>query len=69
MINHLEEKVTAVMVEKEEEIIKHKSEIVLLKNKLEINEEKYAQKMEIQKKKLEYDFKNQYQAQITELEG
>ena len=38
LINHLEGKVTSVMVEKEEVIIKLKSEIVLLKNKLELDE-------------------------------
>lgn len=41
LINHLEGKVTSVMVEKEEIIIKLKSEIVLLKNKLELDEEKF----------------------------
>ena len=41
LINHLEGKVTSVMVEKEEVIIKLKSEIVLLKNKLELDEEKF----------------------------
>lgn len=45
MINHLESKVTSVMVEKEEIIIKLKSEIVLLKNKLELNEEKFQEKL------------------------
>jgi len=35
------------MVEKEEVIIKLKSEIVLLKNKLELNEEKFEQKLDI----------------------
>ena len=33
------------MVEKEEIIIKLKSEIVLLKNKLELNEEKFQEKL------------------------
>jgi hypothetical protein len=46
LIEHLESKVTAVMVEKEDIIIKLKAEIVLLKNKLQINQEKFSQKME-----------------------
>jgi len=36
------------MVEKEEVIIKLKSEIVLLKNKLELNEQKFESKLEMQ---------------------
>ena len=47
MVNHLVDKVTAVMVDKEEIVIKLKSEIVLLKNKLELNEEKFKNKLEI----------------------
>ena len=47
LVNHLEDKVTSVMVEKEEIIIKLKSEIVLLKNKLELNEEKFQNKLEM----------------------
>ena len=38
---------TAVMVDKEEIVIKLKSEIVLLKNKLELNEEKFKSKLEM----------------------
>ena len=69
MINHLESKVTSVMVEKEEIIIKLKSEIVLLSNKLELNEEKFQEKLANQKRKLEYEFKSQYNDKIKDLEG
>ena len=68
LINHLESKVTSVMVEKEEIIIKLKSEIVLLTNKLELNEEKFQEKLEMQQRKLEYEFKSQYNEKIKELE-
>lgn len=38
LVNHLEKKVTSVMLEKEEIIIRLKSEIVILKNKIELND-------------------------------
>ena len=40
------------MVNKEETVIKLKSEIVLQKNMLELSEEKYENKLEMQHKKL-----------------
>lgn len=69
LVSHLEDKVTAVMVDKEEIVIKLKSEIVLLKNKLELNEEKFKSKLEMQKKRLEHEFKTRYDEKIKDLEG
>jgi len=43
-------------VEKAENIIKLKSEIVLLKNRLELNEEKFQNKLELQKQKTEHEY-------------
>jgi|TARA_B110000285_G_C15131269_1_gene623753 hypothetical protein len=57
------------MVDKEEIVIKLKSEIVLLKNKLELNEEKFKSKLEMQRKRLEHEFKTRYDDKIKELEG
>ena len=48
LVNHLESKVTSVMVEKEDIIIKLKSEIVFLTHKLELNEDKFQEKLEMQ---------------------
>jgi len=49
LIDHLESEKTTEKVEKAENIIKLKSEIVLLKNRLELNEEKFQNKLELQK--------------------
>jgi len=38
LISHLEKKITSTMIEKEEIIIKLKSEIVILKNQIEVND-------------------------------
>jgi hypothetical protein len=47
LVNHLEGKVTQTMIDKEEMVIKLKSEIVLQKNMLELNEEKFQNKLEM----------------------
>jgi len=57
------------MVDKEEAVIQLKSEIVLMKNQLELNEEKFKNQLEMQEKKLGLEFKNQYDDKIKSLEN
>ena len=68
LIDHLEQKVRQIMVDKEEAVIQLKSEKVLLKNQLELNEEKYQSTLEEQQKRLAREFKDQYDDQIKSLQ-
>ena len=53
LIDHLEDKVTKIMLDKEEIIIKLKSEIVLSKNQIEASESTFEQRLAVDKQKLE----------------
>jgi hypothetical protein len=45
--------VTSVIIEKEEVIIKLKSELVVVKNQLELNDQKFTNQLLIEREKIE----------------
>ncbi|CDW76064.1 UNKNOWN [Stylonychia lemnae] len=72
LISHLEKKITSTMVEKEEIIIKLKSEIVILKNQMGVNDQRFEKRVleerETYSKKLQLKFKEQIQQLETNKE-
>jgi len=65
----LENKVTQIMVEKEEGQVKMKSEIVLLQNRIDNNEEDLTKKLNTMREKLSKEAKENVKSMITELQG
>ena len=57
------------MIEKEEIILKLKSEVVLLQNKLEVEEQRLNSKLAAQQSQLEEAFSTRYRDEIRELQG
>lgn len=64
LIDHLEDKVNKVMLDKEEIVIKLKSEIVLFKNQIEASESNFEQRLAVDKQKLERNLQKQYKDQM-----
>eukprot|EP00347_Sterkiella_histriomuscorum_P013376 403364949 len=69
LISHLEKKVTTVMVEKEEIIIKLKSEIVILKNLIEMNEKKFDTRLQTEQEKFQKQLQVEFKARFKQLEN
>jgi len=57
------------MVEKEEGQVKMKSEIVLLQNRIDNNEEDLTKKLNTMREKLSKEAKENVKSMITELQG
>jgi hypothetical protein len=57
------------MVEKEEGQVKMKSEIVLLQNRIDSNEEDLTKKLNTMREKLSKEAKENVKSMITELQG
>ena len=67
LIEHLEGKLTSIILEKEDIIVKLKSEIVLFKSQLDVNETKFDNKLSQEKQKQEKLLQRQYKDQILSL--
>ncbi len=67
LVTHLEAKVTQVMIDKEEIIVKLKSDIVLLKDQIASNDRDFQSRLEQENKKFQKEYMANFAAQEKKL--
>lgn len=67
LVRHLEDKVTKDMIEKENIIVKLKSDIVLLKSNLQQNDLNFSERLQEENSKFQKDFALSFSSQEKKL--
>lgn len=67
LVRHLEDKVTKDMIEKENIIVKLKSDIVLLKSNLQQNDLNFSERLQEENSKFQKDFSLSFSSQEKKL--